>query len=72
MSGETTITVVHSLAPSEASSSSTLVNTENGETQPSGSGTQASGSVVQPPGSRNKSRKCKQRRSMATNKLLKR
>ena len=59
MSGETEVPAVHSPAPSQTSSSSTLLNTEDGETQPSGSGTQPSGSGIQPSGSGSKSRKRK-------------
>ena len=53
------------------------VDTDNGETQPSGSGlqltgsrTQPSGSETQPSGSGRKSRKRKRGRSEATNELL--
>ena len=71
MSGETTVPAVH------GPSSNTQVNTDTGETQPSGSGlqltgsgTQPSGSESQPPGSGSKSRKRKRGRSEATNELL--
>ena len=74
MSSETArkVPAVHSPAPSQTSSSSTLLNTEDGETQPSGSGTQPSGSGIQPSGSGSKSRKRKRGRSEATNELLER
>ena len=49
---KTEVPAVHSPAPSHtSSSSSTLVNTEDGETHQSGSGTQPSGSEIQPSGS---------------------
>ena len=71
MSGETTVPAVH------GPGSNTQVNTDTGETQPSGSGlqltgseTQPSGSESQPSGSGSKSRKRKRGRSEATNELL--
>ena len=68
MSGER---AVHSPAPSNASSSNTLVNREHdNETQPSVSGTQPSGSGIQVPESGSKSRKRKRGRNEATNELL--
>ena len=69
MSGETKVPAVHSPALSQTSSNSTLLNTEDGKTQPSGSGTQPSGSGIQPSGSGRNSRKRKQG-SEATNELL--
>ena len=71
MSGGTTVPAVH------GPGSNTQVNTDTGETQPSGSGlqltgsgTQPSGSESQPSGSGSKSRKRKRERSEATNELL--
>ena len=73
MSGETIVPAVQSPAPG----SSSVVNTEDGDRQPSGSGSQPQGSGTQPSGSEsqpsgsggNKSRKRK-RGSEATNELL--
>ena len=71
MSGQTIVPAVHSPG------SNTQVDTDIGETQPSGSGlqltgsrTQPSGSETQPSGSGSKSRKQKRGRSEATNELL--
>lgn len=63
MSGGTIVPVVHSPTPSQTSSSSTLVNMEDSERQPSGSGKQTLGSG-------SKSRKCKRGRSESTNELF--
>ena len=60
MTDETEVPAVHSPAPSQTLSTSTLVNMEDGETQPSGSRTQSSGS-----GS-----KCKQGRIEAIGKMI--
>jgi len=66
MSGETEVPVVDSPAPSHTSSSSTLVNTDEGETQKSVSVTQR----IQPAESKNKSRKRKQGKNETSNELL--
>ena len=66
MSGQTIVSAVHSPVPS----SNTPVNIDTGETQLSGSELQPTSNGTQPSGSRSNSRKRKQGRSEAANKLL--